>query len=107
MIYGRYGPTHPWLGALAERPARPLLRAYAARYGFHTPDSAFAQERGASFADKIQRGECVYVAGIGPAGHNSGVALIEVSRADGIRLICNNEEERYSGIRHCTNWPEQ
>jgi carbamoyltransferase len=106
-VYGRYGPTHPWLGAAAERASRPLLRAYAARYGFHTPDSAFARERGASFADKIQRGERVYVAGIGPAGHNSGVALIEVSRADGIRLICNNEEERYSGIRHCTNWPEQ
>lgn len=107
VIYGRYGPTHPYLGAAVERIARPLLRAYAARYGFHTSDSAYARERGASFAEKLRRGERVYIAGIGPAGHNSGVALIEASRADGIRLICNNEEERYSGIRHCTNWPEQ
>jgi carbamoyltransferase len=107
VIHGRHGPTLPWLGALAERISRPLLRAYAARYGFHTPDSEYARELGASFADRLRRGERVYVAGIGPAGHNSGVALIEASRADGIRLICNNEEERYSGIRHCTDWPEQ
>ena len=107
VIHGRHGPTHPWLGALAEHISRPLLRAYAARHDFHTPNSEYARERGASFADRVRRGERVYVAGIGPAGHNSGVALIEASRADGIRLICNNEEERYSGIRHCTDWPAQ
>ena len=100
--YAHYGPTHPVLGAQAERVSRPLLRAYAARYGFHTPDSAYARERGASFAEKLRRGERVYLAGIGPAGHNSGVALVEASRVDGIRLICNNEEERYTGVRHCT-----
>ena len=105
--YAHYGPTHPVLGALAERVSRPLLRAYAARYGFHTPDSAYARERSASFAEKLRRGERVYLAGIGPAGHNSGVALVEASRVDGIRLICNNEEERYTGVRHCTTWPEQ
>jgi carbamoyltransferase len=103
--YGRYGATHPLLGTLAERISRRMLRAYAARYGFHTPDSAYARERGESFRGKLQRGERVYVAGIGPAGHNSGVALIEASLADGVRLICNNEEERYSGIRHCTDYP--
>ena len=105
--YAHYGPTHPVLGALAERVSRPLLRAYAARYGFQTPDSAYARERGTSFAEKLRRGERVYLAGIGPAGHNSGVALVEASRVDGIRLICNNEEERYTGVRHCTTWPEQ
>mgnify|MGYP003694475413 CR=1 FL=1 len=42
----------------------------------------------------LERGETVYLAGIGAAGlHNSGVALIEVSRAHGPRIICNNEEE--------------
>ena len=107
VIHGRYGPTHPRLGALAARIAHPLLRRYAARYGFHTPDSAYAHERRVSFAEKLRRGELIYLAGIGPAGHNSGVALVEASRTDGIRLICNNEEERYSSIRHCANWPEQ
>ena len=42
-----------------------------------------------------------------PPATTAASALIEASRADGIRLICNNEEERYSGIRHCTTWPEQ
>ena len=107
MIVSRSGPTHPWFGALAERISRPLLTAYAAHYGFHPQDSAYAREQGAAFAEKLRRGERVYLAGIGPAGHNSGVALVEVSRDEGIRLICNNEEERYSGIRHCASYPEQ
>ena len=105
--FGRYGATHPCLGALTARISRPLLTAYAARHGFHAPDSAYARERGAAFAEKLHRGERIYLAGIGPAGHNSGIALIEASRDDGIRLICNNEEERYSGVRHCTTFPEQ
>lgn len=104
--YARYGATHPLLGAFTERVSRPLLHAYAARYGFHGPESAHARERGASFVEKLRRGERVYIAGIGPSGHNSGVAVIEASQADGIRLICNNEEERYTGIRHCTDYPE-
>jgi carbamoyltransferase len=104
--FGRYGPTHKLLGALTERISRKPLIAYAARHGFHAPDSVFARERGATFAEKLRRGEPVYLAGIGPAGHNSGVALVEVSRDKGVRLICNNEEERYSGIRHCTSFPE-
>jgi carbamoyltransferase len=105
--FGRYGPTHPLLGALTERVSRPLLTSYAARHRFHAPDSTFARQRGAAFAEKMRRGERVYLIGIGPAGHNSGVALVEASRDDGVRLICNNEEERYSGVRHCTAFPEQ
>ena len=105
-VFGRYGPTHPLAGALAERIARPLLQAYAARSGFYTADSAYARERAASFSDKLRRGERIWLVGIGPAGHNSGVGLVEVSRADGVKLICNNEEERYSGVKHCTSYPE-
>jgi carbamoyltransferase len=107
VIFGRYGATHPHLGTLVERVSRPLLRAYAAHHGFHAPDSTYARERGASLAEKLRRGERAYLAGIGPAGHNSGVALVEVSRDEGIRLLCNNEEERYGGVRHCTTYPEQ
>ena len=54
----------------------------------------------------LARGETVYLAGIGAAGlHNSGVALIEVSRAHGPRIICNNEEERFSGKKHTHEFP--
>jgi carbamoyltransferase len=41
-----------------------------------------------------------------PGGpHNSGVALVEASRERGIRLICNHEEERFSGEKHSTEYP--
>ena len=47
-----------------------------------------------------------YVAGVGVSGnHNSGVALVELTRAGGARLICNNEEERFSGKKHSTEYP--
>ncbi len=46
------------------------------------------------------------LAGLGLAGtHNSGVALVEVTQADGPRLIVNNEEERFSGNKHTTEYP--
>ena len=44
--------------------------------------------------------------GLAPPGtHNSGVALVEVTQADGPRLIVNNEEERFSGNKHTTEYP--
>lgn len=45
--------------------------------------------------------------GIGLAGHDSGVALIEMSQDTGVNMICNNEEERYRGVRHCADYPRQ
>ena len=52
------------------------------------------------------RGETAYLAGISIGGfHNSGVALIEVRPEDGLRIICNNEEERFSGRKHANNYP--
>ncbi len=114
---GRISSADGPASAATVQPTRGLARlpkgqpavadVYAARRAFHAPDSAYARERGAAFAEKLRRGERVYLAGIGPAGHDSGVALVEASRDDGIRLLCNNEEERYSGVRHCTTYPEQ
>ena len=44
--------------------------------------------------------------GLAPPGtHNSGVALVEVTQANGPRLIVNNEEERFSGNKHTTEYP--
>lgn len=105
--FGRYGPSNPRLGAFAERLARPLVTAYAGQRGFVGPDSAHARECGAAMTDKLRRGEPVYLVGIGPAGHNSGAALVEITATDGMRLICNNEEERYTGIKNCTEYPAQ
>ncbi|HEV7635385.1 MAG TPA: carbamoyltransferase N-terminal domain-containing protein, partial [Bradyrhizobium sp.] len=48
----------------------------------------------------------MYIAGLGASGtHNTGVALIEVSQNGGPRNIVNNEEERFSGNKHTTEYP--
>ncbi|MGB7686737.1 MAG: carbamoyltransferase C-terminal domain-containing protein [Solirubrobacterales bacterium] len=51
-------------------------------------------------------GERVLLLGITPAFHNSGVSLVEVTEENGIRLLCSEEEERYSGIKLTTEYPE-
>ncbi|MDB5620135.1 MAG: carbamoyltransferase [Tardiphaga sp.] len=74
--------------------------------GFHANDSRFTVDRIAAVRAKLARGETVYLAGIGlPGTHNSGVALVEVTQAHGPRLIVNNEEERFSGDKHTTQYP--
>ncbi len=74
--------------------------------GFHQLGSAFADARLAAVREKLARGETVYLAGLGaPGTHNSGVALVEVTQARGPRLIVNNEEERFSGNKHTTEYP--
>jgi carbamoyltransferase len=77
------------------------------RAGFHQLGSDFANERLARVREKLRRGETVYLAGLGlPGTHNSGVALVEVTQAQGPRLIVNNEEERFSGNKHTTEYPK-
>src|SRR3954469_23871762 len=91
----RIGPKHPKLAAGGFRAARWLAAKAFGAAGFHQLGSAFADARIAHVRDKLRRGETVYLAGLGPPGtHNSGVALVEVTLADGPRLILNNEEER-------------
>jgi carbamoyltransferase len=75
--------------------------------GFHQLGSDFADQRIALVREKLRRGETVYLAGLAPPGtHNSGVALVEVTKANGPRLILNNEEERFSGNKHTTEYPK-
>ncbi len=79
-----------------------------ARIGFHGLGSDFANQRIASIREKLNRGETVYLAGLAaPGTHNTGVALIEVTQANGPRIIVNNEEERFSGNKHTTEYPRQ
>jgi len=104
----RIGPTHPRLGAAGFRVARSVGARLLQLAGFHQLDSDHARERLATIRAKLQRGETVYIAGLGPPGtHNSGVALVEVSQGNGPRLIVNNEEERFSGNKHTTEYPQE
>jgi carbamoyltransferase len=76
--------------------------------GFHQLGSPLADKQLASVRKRLKRDETIYLAGIGaPGTHNSGVALVEVSQADGPRLIVNLEEERFSGNKHTTEYPRQ
>ncbi len=104
----RIGPRHPWLGRLAYRLVLPVFERFCARRNIHRLGGAFATGRLKALREKLDRGETLYLGGICASGtHNSGVALIEVSRAAGPKLICNNEEERFSGERHTTKFPDR
>ncbi|WP_277996488.1 carbamoyltransferase N-terminal domain-containing protein, partial [Bradyrhizobium sp. STM 3843] len=105
-IIRRIGPRHPRLGAAAGGAAEWLATKLFARAGFHRLGSTFADARLAEARERLARGETLYLAGLGPPGtHNSGVALVEVTLADGPRLILNNEEERFSGNKHTSEYP--
>jgi carbamoyltransferase len=102
----RIGPRHPGLGAFGFRAAERLATFLFARAGFHRLGSRFAEKRLKQARAKLARGETLYLAGFGaPGTHNSGVALVEVTQAEGPRLLLNNEEERFSGNKHTTEYP--
>src|SRR5436305_8995596 len=99
-IYGRTGPAHPRLGRFIYTASRLWYRLKYARQHIHDSDSQFALERLQSLQARLIRGETVYLAGLGVAGHNSGASLVQVTARDGIQLLSNDEEERFSGIKH-------
>ena len=102
----RIGPSHPWLGAAGFHLTLPLLEFFYRKLAIYRSESRFARERVRAIKDKIERGETVYLAGVSSAGiHNSGVALVEVTR-NGPRLLFNNEEERFSAVKHTNKYPE-
>lgn len=102
----RTGPRHPWLAAAGFRILSPLIEWFYTHQGYFHPTSKFATDRIRAVRAKLERGETVYLAGIGVSGnHNSGVALIEVTRAGGAKILYNNEEERFSGKKHSTEYP--
>src|SRR5690348_4424714 len=103
----RIAPRHPRLAAAGFRAARWLAARMMGAAGFHQLGSDFADARLALVREKLARGETAYLAGLGlPGTHNSGVALVEVTQAHGPRLIVNNEEERFSGNKHTTEYPK-
>ncbi|HWE77486.1 MAG TPA: carbamoyltransferase, partial [Pseudolabrys sp.] len=104
----RVGPRHPRLGAAGFKLALALFEPFYRRRGIHRVDSAVARATIAAIRAKIERGETAYLAGVSAAGmHNSGVALVSVTREDGPTLLLNNEEERFSGSKHTTEYPRQ
>jgi carbamoyltransferase len=101
----RVGPRFKLLGKGAFAATHALARLAGMLAKFHSPYGRYATRCIASMRTKLERGETVYVLGIGPGGHNAGVGLIEVSKANGIRLIANHEEERFRAIKHFQRYP--
>jgi carbamoyltransferase len=88
--------------------AQSLAAKAMQRAGFHRLGSVVVEQRIAEARERLARGETLYLAGIGaPGTHNSGVALVEVTQAGGPRLILNNEEERFCGNKHTSEFPEK
>jgi carbamoyltransferase len=103
---GRFTPLHPRLAAAGFRAALPLAERFFRHKGIHRPNSQFAAERSRDLVARLARGETAYLVGISIGGfHNTGVALVEVTPAGGPRIICNNEEERFSGRKHTNAYP--
>jgi carbamoyltransferase len=104
----RIGPRHPRLGRAGFHFARWLAKLTMGAAGIHQLDSALAKTRLALARQKLAAGETLYIAGLGaPGTHNSGVALVEVTQKGGPRLILNNEEERFSGNKHTSEFPKE
>ena len=102
----RIGPRHPRLAAAGFKLAKALFEPIYARRNIHGAGGETAKHIIAGIRSKIERGETAHLAGVSAAGmHNSGVALVEVTRESGPRLLLNNEEERFSGNKHTTEYP--
>jgi carbamoyltransferase len=88
------------------RAALPIAERFFRHKHIYRSNSHLAAERSQKLVATLARGEAAYLAGISIGGfHNTGAALVEVTAADGLRVICNNEEERFSGRKHASTYP--
>jgi carbamoyltransferase len=106
-VFGRWGPKHPRLARLGAGAALPALERLISLRGIVSFDSKPGQARLGELERAIRAGHEAYVLGIGFGFHNSGAALVRVCADGTAELICNEEEERYAAVKHCSAYPEQ
>jgi carbamoyltransferase len=101
----RIRPRRPLLAAAGFRVVLPIAdRVFRSKHIYRSTSKLAAEKLG-HVAAQLARGKSTYLVGIGIGGfHNTGVALLEVT-PQGPRIICNNEEERFSGRKHTTQYP--
>ena len=101
----RIGPRHPLLAAAGFRAVLPVAEHFFRSNHIYRPTSKFAAERREA-VKKLAKGDAAYLVGISIGGfHNTGVALVEITWEGGARIICNHEEERFSGQKHTNRYP--
>jgi carbamoyltransferase len=105
-VFGRRGPRHPRLARLGTRAVLPVLERFTARKGLVGFDSEFGRSRLAGLERAMGEGREAYVLGMGVGFHNSGAALVRVTGEGAVELVCNEEEERYTADKHCTDYPQ-
>jgi carbamoyltransferase len=105
-IFGRWGPRRPRLALWGGRAARSVATRFLARHALHSLDSEFGRSRLAALEQTIRAGREAYVLGFSTGTHNSGAALVQVSECGSVELVCNEEEERYTAVKHCHAYPE-
>jgi carbamoyltransferase len=94
------------LARLAFQAALPIAERFFRQKNIHRSTSNLAHQKSKELTARIGRGDTTYLAGTNMGGfHNTGIALVEVSREGGLRIICNNEEERFSRHKHASHYP--
>ena len=105
-VFGRWGPKRPRLAKWGGRAVLSVMDRFFSHYGLHHPDSELGRHRLAALEQAIRAGREAYVLGFSTGSHNSGAALVRISEHGGTELICNEEEERYTAVKHCHEYPE-
>jgi carbamoyltransferase len=105
-VFGRWGPRHPRLAEWGSRTAQTALSKLFSRAGLHPFESKLGSSRIAGLEQAIRAGREAYVLGISFGGHDTGAALVRISSQGTVELICNEEEERYTAVKHCTAYPQ-
>jgi hypothetical protein len=74
--------------------------------GLHSLDSRVGRDALGRVGESIAAGRECYLLGISFGFHNSGAALLRVSADGVVELVCNEEEERYTAVKHCSDFPQ-
>ena len=101
----RIGPRWPRFGRFVERLVRPIYSHRYRRFQVYGSDTSETDALRRQLAAKLARGETLCLVGLGLVTHNSGVSLVEVSQERGICILSNDEEERFTAIKHCAEYP--
>ncbi|WP_231741944.1 carbamoyltransferase C-terminal domain-containing protein [Stieleria varia] len=99
-------PSSSLLKRSVAKLLQPVIGTIAHSYGLHTLQSRVSQATLDRAKKKLEHGEQLRIVGLGCGGHNTGVGLVTADRDTGIRVICNHEEERFVGQKHCKDFPE-
>jgi carbamoyltransferase len=102
---GRQGPRIGWAASLLQAVFHAGMSALGKLSRAESVGSPYARERREALRQRLARGETCYLIGLTPAGHNTGVSLVRVSARDGIEVLCNHEEERFTAKKHCMDYP--